>query len=489
MHEYIWSPQNPLYLCLEVNYAKISAAVSLFDLCSTDDTQKVLCLVLEAYAAACQNAQIQIGEWRNSTFCPVSCPLNSHYKSCGSACPATCEDPFSARSCILACLETCQCDPGFVLDGDTCVPLSQCGCTHNGYRYHINQIFWADEGCTEKCVCDPHTHQTQCHLDYCGPNEYCGLQYGVRSCVPHHQQTYMYTGHHIVPFDQHDHDLHGTCHYQLLGICGQKQGLDAIQVYVQTVGHLESALNVLQCEWCACGKNTESTEVDGVKRNMLYLFSPTTLAFSLGLHTYIYTDNGFEFSLSKEGIVSISLSSKYANATCGLCGNFNSDPANELTANGPEEHLSPEHFGKAWRSGQNPWCVEGCLGGSCPKCSSERLARFSDLEACGKILEVNGPFRNCHGKVDPSSFYKHCISDLCLHRGLQPALCHSQAEYTAVCLSYKATVYAWRSPGFCYPSCPSSTSYSMSSASIPLCLGCKNNTVEMPPNVGENCLC
>ncbi|TDH12002.1 hypothetical protein EPR50_G00066210 [Perca flavescens] len=69
MHEYIWSPQNPLYLCLEVNYAKISAAVSLFDLCSTDDTQKVLCLVLEAYAAACQNAQIQIGEWRNSTFC------------------------------------------------------------------------------------------------------------------------------------------------------------------------------------------------------------------------------------------------------------------------------------------------------------------------------------------------------------------------------------------------------------------------------------
>ncbi|KAF1387771.1 hypothetical protein PFLUV_G00083410 [Perca fluviatilis] len=69
MHEYIWSPQNPFYLCLEVNYTKISAAVSLFDLCSTDDTQKVLCLVLEAYAAACQNAQIQIGEWRNGTFC------------------------------------------------------------------------------------------------------------------------------------------------------------------------------------------------------------------------------------------------------------------------------------------------------------------------------------------------------------------------------------------------------------------------------------
>lgn len=70
IHEYIWSPQNPFYLCRDiVNYTKISAAVSMFDLCSSNDTQKVLCPILEAYAAACQNAQIQIGDWRNSTFC------------------------------------------------------------------------------------------------------------------------------------------------------------------------------------------------------------------------------------------------------------------------------------------------------------------------------------------------------------------------------------------------------------------------------------
>ncbi|CAK6960468.1 IgGFc-binding protein [Scomber scombrus] len=132
--------------------------------------------------------------------------------------------------------------------------------------------------------------------------------------------------------------------------------------------------------------------------------------------------------------------------------------------------------------------MEGCLGGSCPKCSSEHLALYSDPEACGKMLEVNGPFRHCHGKVDTSSFYKHCVSDLCLHGGLQPALCHSLAEYTAVCLSLKATDYAWRSPGFSYQSCPSSTSYSMISAPVHLCLGWQNNTVLMPPNIGENCL-
>lgn len=190
-------------------------------------------------------------------------------------------------------------------------------------------------------------------------------------------------------------------------------------------------------------------QVDGVKRSMPYHFNSTALILSLGLHIYIYTDAGFEFSLSTEGIVGIGLPRKYANATCGLCGNFNSDPADDLTANETKEHLSPEQFGRTWRSGQSPWCVEGCLGGSCPKCSPERLARFSDPESCGKILEVNGPFRHCHGKVDPSSFYKRCVSDLCFHGGLQPALCHSLAEYTAVCLSHKTVVYAWRSPGFC----------------------------------------
>lgn len=70
VHEYIWSPQNPFYLCHGViSYTAISAALSIFDLCSSNDTQNVFCPILEAYAAACQNSHVQIEEWRNSTFC------------------------------------------------------------------------------------------------------------------------------------------------------------------------------------------------------------------------------------------------------------------------------------------------------------------------------------------------------------------------------------------------------------------------------------
>ncbi|KAM4600962.1 IgGFc-binding protein-like [Polymixia lowei] len=423
----------------------------------------------------------------------MSCPVNSHYESCGSACPATCQGPSGLAPCTLACVETCQCDPGFVLQGDACVPSSQCGCVHDGYHYHGNQTFWADEGCTERCVCDPRTHRTRCQLASCGPDEYCGLRDGVRVCVPHPWQTCVYSGRHFTTFDQHDYDLQGTCQYQLLGVCGPRRGLAPVEVHVQSDGHLESALHVLVIVNGTLvemnSKNIERIEVNGVSRSMPYLLNPTAVAFSVGLHTYIYTDFGFVFSLGVRGGVDVRLSGKYANATCGLCGNFNSDPADDLTATGSQERLNPEQFGKAWRSGRNPWCVEGCLGGSCPTCLSEQRARYSDPGACGRILEANGPFRDCHGKVDPSSFYKRCVDDLCLHGGLQHVLCNSLAEYTAACLFHQARVHTWRSSGFCHHSCPSDTSYSMSSAPVHFCLGWLNRTVEMPSNAGENCLC
>ncbi|XP_054637554.1 IgGFc-binding protein isoform X2 [Dunckerocampus dactyliophorus] len=399
----------------------------------------------------------------------LSCPMNSHYESCGTACPATCKANFNS-SCTLACVEGCQCDPGFVLDGDTCVHPSQCGCTYNGHSYHHNETFWGDDSCTRQCVCDPYTHQVDCHVAYCDPEEYCDVQDGVGRCVKHDFQMCIYTGHRILTFDQRGYNFFGTCQYQLLGICEQRQGLDVFQVNVQSDGHLQSTQNVLVAIngqlLTIDSKNPDNIKVNGTKRNLPFYPTNTALVFSLGLHTYIFSASGFALSISKEGTVVI-----------------------ELSINGTQEHLTPEQFGKAWRSGQNHWCVEGCLGGSCPNCSSEALGRFSDAKACGKILEVNGPFRDCHSKVDPSSFYKNCVSDLCLYGDVQPAVCHSLADYADVCLYHKALVYAWRSPEFCYESCPSSTIYSMSTAPIHICIGWYNYTLELFSNIGENCLC
>uniref|UniRef100_A0A3Q2Z018 IgGFc-binding protein-like n=1 Tax=Hippocampus comes TaxID=109280 RepID=A0A3Q2Z018_HIPCM len=428
------------------------------DLCRSNDTE-TFCDSLRQYTFACQDAGAEVKPWRGDK-CALSCPEHSHYNVC--ACPATCEAHLNSF-CTEACVEGCQCDSGFLLDGGICITPSQCGCTYNGDHYHSNATFWADESCTQHCICNAYTHQIHCRDASCDEDQYCGIQNGVRSCVQHHYQMCRYTGHRVLTFDKREYNFLGTCRYQLLGICEQLPGLDVITVDVQADTYNQSQMVLVS--------------INGQQRNMPFSANGTTLVFSMGLHIYVYS-TFFFLSISKEGIVVINLSSKYADATCGLCGNFNSDLADDLTVNSTWEHLTPEQFGRAWRLGQNRGCVEGCLGGSCPNCSSEALHPFSDPVACGKILEVNGPFRHCHSKVDPSSFYKSCVSDLCLYGDVQPAVCRSLAEYADVCLHHKALVYAWRSSEFCCDNSP-----------VDICLDWLNLTIQVPPNIGENCLC
>lgn len=50
--------------------------------------------------------------------------------------------------------------------------------------------------------------------------------------------------------------------------------------------------------------------------------------------------------------------------------------------------LGPEQFRNIWRSGHSLWCVEGCQGGTCPKCSPEHLARVLGPASFGKFCKL-----------------------------------------------------------------------------------------------------
>ncbi|CAI5677424.1 unnamed protein product, partial [Oreochromis niloticus] len=65
----------------------------VYDMCEYDSMQTTLCDNVEAYAQACQSAGVTIS-WRNSSFCPLPCPPNSHYSVCTAPCPPTCSDLF-----------------------------------------------------------------------------------------------------------------------------------------------------------------------------------------------------------------------------------------------------------------------------------------------------------------------------------------------------------------------------------------------------------
>lgn len=59
----------------------------------------------------------------------------------------------SPVACDSDCKEACSCDDGYILSGDVCVPLSQCGCLYDNNYYRTGQVFYPNGQCKEQCKC------------------------------------------------------------------------------------------------------------------------------------------------------------------------------------------------------------------------------------------------------------------------------------------------------------------------------------------------
>lgn len=114
------------------------------------------------------------------------CPPNQHYELCGPSCAATCrgqEEPEDCDDDDALCAEGCFCDPGFLRSGRGCVPLSHCGCWHDGAYYEEGQEFVPCPNCSRRCVCQG-AGKVECRPAGCEASEVCEVRDGVRGCHP-----------------------------------------------------------------------------------------------------------------------------------------------------------------------------------------------------------------------------------------------------------------------------------------------------------------
>ncbi|CAN0343816.1 unnamed protein product [Lampetra fluviatilis] len=202
-----------------------------FDMGQYSDMASILCDSLQAYAEACRVEGVNI-QWRNETFCPLSCLANSHYTDCASLCPNTCLHASTEGDCrsTEACTEGCVCDSGFVLSDRLCVPQQDCGCWDHGNIYHTLGESWLTDNCSTRCRCMG-PEDMDCNLHSCMAEESCALQNGQYKCQPVGFSTCTISGDpHYQTFDGLPYNFMGNNTYVLVQTSGDNPNLIPISV-------------------------------------------------------------------------------------------------------------------------------------------------------------------------------------------------------------------------------------------------------------------
>ncbi|XP_076987983.1 IgGFc-binding protein [Tamandua tetradactyla] len=458
----ISATDGPLAPCHGLVPPALYFQTCLLDACQAQGHPGALCPAVATYVAACQAAGAQVGEWRRPNFCPLQCPAHSHYELCGSSCPVSCPSLSAPEGCELTCREGCTCDSGFVLSGDTCVPVGQCGCLHNGRYYPLGEAFYPGPECERRCECGPGGHVTCQEGTACRPYEKCRVEHGVQACHPTGCGRCLVNGGiHYVTLDGRVYDLHGSCSYVLARVCRPQPGDEdfAIVLEKNADGDPQRLLVMVAGQVVSLAKKQQVT-VDGEAVSLPVAVGHVRVTAE-GRNMILQTAKGLRLLFDGDAHILISIPSPFRGRLCGLCGNFNGNWSDDFVLPRGTPAPSVEAFGAAWRvPGSSQGCSEGCGPQGCPVCSAEETAPYESLQACGRLRDSRGPFANCHAVLSPSEYFRQCVYDLCIHKGDSTFLCRSLTAYTAACQAAGIAVKPWRTDSFCRPRCPSHSHYS-----------------------------
>ncbi|KAE8594561.1 hypothetical protein XENTR_v10019693 [Xenopus tropicalis] len=470
----------------------------IYDVCMNGGAKVFLCQALNAYATECRKENINVANWRTAAGCPLDCPANSHYEACATACPASCADRTAPDTCKEPCVESCQCNDGFILSSDQCVPSTSCGCNYKGLYYQANEEYWADDTCSSYCRCDPQSGQVVCQERRCKASEVCKVVSGKRGCHPSGFSTCIASGDpHYTTFDGRKFDYMGTCVYQMAKVTSADSSLTPFSVTVQnnnrgkkSVSYTKVVTFEVYGQRIVVDKDRPRViQVNGVQTQLPYYYENNKIvAYIKGIHAFIKTDFEVTVTFDWNSYARVIVPQNYANAVSGLCGNGNKDPSDDFIMGNGAKAKSEKEFGDSWKVADVPGCDKGCEP-NCPKCKEENKGKYKSDQYCGIITKADGPFKNCHATVNPTSYFDDCVFDTCYFEGQSVALTSAVSNYVSACQAEGIMVLEWRAGFFHQLSCPPNSHYDIcGTGCAPTCHGL-SSPQNCKASCSEGCYC
>ncbi|XP_059566903.1 mucin-5AC [Myotis daubentonii] len=414
-------------------------------LCEHADLAGCACPTLAEYSRQCAHAGGRPLDWRGPGLCPQTCPHNMQYRECGSPCADTCSNLEHSQLCEDHCVAGCFCPEGTVLDdiGQMgCIPVSQCPCVHNGATYAPGATYSTD--CTN-CTCS-------------------GGRWSCRE-LPCPGTCAVLGGAHFSTFDERPYTVHGDCSYVLAKPCNssaftvlaelRRCGLTDSETCLRSLTlSLDGGQTVVEVK--ASGEvlvNQLVTQLP-VSAAAVTLFRPSTFFIvaqtRLGLQV--------EVQLVPTMQVFLRAAPALRGQTCGLCGNFNQNQADDFRTLSSVVEGTAAAFANTWKTQAACPNVRNSLEDPCAlSVENEKYAQHW----CSLLTGPQGPFAPCHAAVNPGPYYSNCLFDTCNCEKSEDCLCAALSAYVRACAARGVLLGGWRA-GVCaapLDTCPPSMTY------------------------------
>ncbi|XP_073410389.1 mucin-2-like [Dendrobates tinctorius] len=424
----------------------IDACVQDLCRCAKNATGFCLCNTFTEYSRQCAHAGGQPNNWRSAKLCPLQCNYNLEYKECGNACPDTCSNPDRSLVCDNHCIDGCFCPAGTVFDDINnagCIPKQQCSCTYNG------QVYASGKGYSIQCQsCTCYEGKWRCLENDCPGT--CAIEGGS----------------HITSFDSTHYNFHGDCSYVFSKTSGSNKfsvlgeiltcGLTNTETCLKSVTlSLNDGKDFIYIKPCgSVYVNSIYTQLP-ISSASVTIFKPSTF------YIIVQTKIGIQLQvqLTPTMQIYITIDPSYKNQVSGLCGNYNSIQADDFQVLSGVIEGSGSSFANTWKTQASCPNVVSSYENPCSlSIENEQYA----THWCSMISDTNGPFSECHSRINPVNYQTNCMFDSCNCAKSEECMCAALSSYVRACAKAGIYLTGWRK-NVCQLStttCPKTLSYS-----------------------------
>ena len=265
---------------------------------------------------------------------------------------------------------------------------------------------------------------------------------------------------HYLTYDEFWHHFQGTCEYIITKLCES----DKFSISAKNDGHNGRQVS--------CVSQVTVTIPDQNLKIILGRGRPGTITINnnmitdnrdgiyynnehgvkverIGGHPYVYlTTHGVRLFWNGLYGIQIDVASRLRGRLCGLLGNYNGDPADDLMLPNGNIVTSVDDFGNSWLVSS---AIPGCTGvgkrdaQGIPACSNNSTVIAQARTRCNVTRQ--GPFSPCNSVVDPMSFIQNCEFDYCCcsDQEREDCYCDNLAIYAAACAKAGRPPSNWRS--------------------------------------------